>query len=65
MTLIPKATRCWRAVATRQALCIAVCGLLPLVVRVLLLPFCPIPVPATHDEFSYLLAAETFVIGDN
>jgi len=34
-----------------------------LILRAVLLVFLPIPVPAFHDEFSYILQAETFAAG--
>jgi hypothetical protein len=50
-------------VAQRKTIAILVAGLLPLLARALLLPILPIPRPAIQDEFSYLLAADTFTHG--
>ncbi len=49
--------------AQRKNLAIALAGLLPLLARALLLPILPVPRPAIQDEFSYLLASDTFAHG--
>ncbi len=50
-------------VARHQVLAIVLVGLISLVGRALLLPVLPIPKPAIQDEFSYLLASDTFAAG--
>lgn len=49
--------------AKKRGMTILVASVFPILVRVLLLPVIGVPVPHTHDEFSYLLAGDTFAAG--
>jgi len=49
--------------AQRRGLSVVLVGLASLLLRLALLPLCPIPYPFTTDDFSFLLAADTFAHG--
>ena len=49
--------------ARRQRLAVLSVGLAALLLRLVILPLFPIPLPFIHDDFSHLLAADTFAHG--
>jgi hypothetical protein len=55
--------RAFGRLARKQGLAVAVVGATALVVRLAILPLCPIPLPFVPDDFSFLLASDTFASG--
>jgi len=49
--------------ARRRRLSVASVGATALLLRLAILPICPIPLPFVQDDFSFLLAADTFSSG--
>ncbi|MDR3750954.1 MAG: hypothetical protein P4K94_05650 [Terracidiphilus sp.] len=55
--------RAFARLARRRGLAVAAVGLATLLLRLAMLPLCPIPLPFVPDDFSNLLASDTFAHG--
>lgn len=58
-----KAERTLANLARRPVVSILLCGFSALFLRIVMLPWLPIPQPYINDEFSFLLAGDTFAHG--
>jgi hypothetical protein len=55
--------RAFGRLARKQGLAVAVVGATALLLRLAILPLCPVPLPFVPDDFSFLLASDTFTSG--
>ncbi|HUD15256.1 MAG TPA: hypothetical protein VMQ56_16500 [Terracidiphilus sp.] len=55
--------RAFGRLARRKAYAVAAVGAAALLLRLVILPFCPVPLPFVPNDFSFLLAANTFLLG--
>ncbi len=58
-----KVERAFGCLARRRGLSVVAVGAAALLIRLAILPLCPVPQPFIHDEFANLLAADTFASG--
>ncbi len=62
-SLFTRIERAFGRLARRPVLSIMVVAVTAIVLRLALLPVCPIPLPFVPDDFSFLLSADTFLHG--
>jgi hypothetical protein len=62
-SLFARIERALKPLAQRKTLSVFFVGASAFLLRLAVLPICPIPQPFVHDDFSFLLAADTFAHG--